>query len=142
MNELLNTLGIKYEFTGALGQFVKKLREEGKCKISFEMDTIFRDKFGIKEKMIEFKTHKELDVFVKKLMSHKTENFKENYKGHYELLKSFDRAFWLRFFKYPGEKKYHPQEEQDDTDVECLCPFGNPLDTGSMIEDKAVSGNK
>lgn len=98
------------------------------------MDNVFRDKFGIKEKSIEFKTHQELDTFVNKLMSHKTEKFKENYKGDYELLKSFDRAFWLRFFKFPNDKTYHPVQEEDD-DTVCLCPFGNPLETGSMFEE-------
>lgn len=135
VNDILLGIGIKIDFQGPLGSFMKKLKDEGKCKISFEMDTNFREKFGVKEKAVEFKTHQELDNFVIKLL--KVDNqFDKNYPDHWKLLKSFDRAFWLRFFKFPNDSKYTPCTSQsEDDEAICDCPFKNPKETRSMIDE-------
>lgn len=69
-------------------RYLKKLRTEGSGKIEFEMDNEFRDTFKQKEKRIEFKTHEELDLFVKSLMKIDPEILtKKKYKGEITLLK-------------------------------------------------------
>ena len=77
-----------------------------------------------------FKSHKELDDFVNKLYE-KNHSFAKSYPDHHMLLKSFDRAFWLRHFKANSEDKYKPSGDEQ----KCECPFKNPLDTGSMREE-------
>jgi hypothetical protein len=56
--------------------------------MEFEMETEFRETFKQKVKRIEFKTHQELDVFVKSLMKIDAEVLtKKKYKGEITLLK-------------------------------------------------------
>jgi hypothetical protein len=133
--DILSHFGIKTEFTGPMGAFMKKLREEGKCKISFEMDNSFRDEFKIKEKCIQFKTHRELDDFVNMLYE-KDGSFAKRFPDHNNLLKSFDRAFWLRHFKSRNDVAYKPSADSTgETETSCSCPFRNPMETGSMREE-------
>lgn len=131
INDILNELNIKLEFTGPMAIFMKKLREKGKCSIEFETDDEFREKFAIKEKSIQFKSHQELDQFVMKLTKIDS-NFQIKYKDHWGLLKSFDRAFWLRFYKFSTNEKFRPFEKQG----ECSCPFKDPMETGSIPIDE------
>lgn len=119
------------------GTFLKKIREEGKCEMEFEMDFEFRQKFNIKEKKVKFNTHLELDKFVMDLMKIDLE-LELKYKHEWALLKrfllifihlfcSFDRAFWLRHYKFPTNDKWTPYKED-----ECKCPFGDPSETYSI----------
>lgn len=55
----------------------------------------FHKKIGIQEKTVQFSTHKQLDKFVSRLLG-KDPRFFETHKEAWSLLKSFDRAFWLR----------------------------------------------
>jgi hypothetical protein len=126
---ILERMNIKIELEGPLGSFLKKLRSEGKCKIQFEMDSQFRDKFEIKEKSKEFKTHEELDVFLNSLVE-LDPDFKVNYKDHWALLKAFDRAFWLKHFKFKNDERFHPCTENDEQN----CPFGDPYESGSIVD--------
>lgn len=61
-------------------------------KISTEK---FDNKFEIKEKTKQFSTHEELDKFVWSLLDKDPKFFQTN-KEAWSLLKSFDRAFWLK----------------------------------------------
>jgi len=97
----------------------------------------FDKKFGIK-KITKFQSHKEVDLFVKKLISIDFE-FESRYKSEYELLKGFDRAFWLRHYaKHENEiylpLNYHIDEESGKIDSD--CPFLDPSKTGSILFDK------
>eukprot|EP01080_Neovahlkampfia_damariscottae_P009178 gene9178-1266_t len=129
VNAILEKLDVKIELEGPLGSFLKKLRNEGKCKIQFEMDSQFRDYFGIKEKTKEFKTHQELDSFVNELVELDVD-FQKNYKDHWALLKSFDRAFWLKHFKFKNDEKFNPEMDGDEEN----CPFGDPHESGSIVD--------
>ena len=66
VDEILASLGIdvKEEYKGQLGEYLKKLRNKGECKIEFEISPTIGELCGIKEKKIEFKTHIELDKFI------------------------------------------------------------------------------
>jgi hypothetical protein len=143
--DLLERLGIKMQFTGPLAHFIGKLRSEGKCKISFDMDPQFRDRFDLKGKEIEFKSHLELDKFVKKFQEHTEYSHNDPVcKDAMILLKSFDRAFWLKALKFPENVDFsclsHPGIDENGLFKNiCECPFLDPCATGSfVIENKRM----
>jgi hypothetical protein len=79
-----------------------------------------------KKKKIVFKTHAKLDQFMHFLVTQEPE-FQFLYKYEYYLLKSFDRAFWMRALSSNFENKtFTPCV--DEYQVHC-CPFGDPRDT-------------
>ena len=127
--DILHRLKIEFDFKGPIKNYLtKQIRTKGQSSIKFKPEKEFLEKFTIKTKEVEFKTHKELDQFVIDLIK-TDENFKENYPDHYGLLKAFDRAFWLRHIKYPENDKYPPKTDNDN----CICPFKDPHDTGTII---------
>jgi hypothetical protein len=128
---LLKKLEINVNFDGCVGKYLENLRRVGRSDLEFSMDPEFRQHFGVKEKSVIFKTHIELDTFVKMLVSVNPEFGITWYKKEYQLIKSFDRAFWMRHFKFPNEKDYVSLVEGEDE--ECKCPFGNPLETSSIV---------
>jgi len=69
--------------------------------------TIFREVFKIKEKSKKFNSHEELDTFIHYLQKSDME-FELKYKNEWVLLKSFDRAFWMRYYKFPNDAKWCP----------------------------------
>jgi len=82
-----------------------------------------------------FNTHEELDKYFKNLTD-KVPTFRLDYSSECELLKSFDRAFWLRHLKksHPSNAPIAHSEErkvnQNNGTVKiesitiCDCPFG------------------
>jgi len=132
---LLKQLKINVNFEGPLGIFLNKLKEKGKCELEFEPTKEFQEKFQLKEKSITFKTHLELDEYASKIGSMDAQFGKITWKNEYALLKSFDRAFWLRHFKTPEDKTYHYliKESEEEGASDCGCSFGDPRETRSII---------
>jgi hypothetical protein len=64
---------------------------------------------------VVFKTHEQLDLFVAYLIAIEPE-FMVTYKHMYYLLKSFDRAYWIRYIKDGDNETYRPLD----------CPFSDP----------------
>jgi len=136
VHEILEKLGIKLDFKGPLGQFLTNLRETGLCDMEFPMDNNFRQCFNIKEKSKKFNTHEDLDNFVHYLQKTDME-FELKYKNEWVLLKSFDRAFWMRYYKFPNDTRWCSCKKKDvdeDGDVEYSvnCPFGDPEESYSI----------
>jgi hypothetical protein len=69
----------------------------------------------MKEKSIKFNSHKELDDFVNNIIINSFE-FLEDYPQENFILRSFDRAFWLKHFKDSENEIYKP----------CNCPYQDP----------------
>jgi hypothetical protein len=65
------------------------------------MNEEFMKKFKQKEKIVYFKTHKELDLFTMELLSIEVD-FKNKYKDHWNFLKSLDRGIFLIIIKHFG----------------------------------------
>eukprot|EP01080_Neovahlkampfia_damariscottae_P001184 gene1184-10698_t len=126
------------KFKGQLGSYVKKLRTKGECKIEYDIPSVIREKCGFKHKTISFQNHKELDEFLKEVID-KFPKFLEDYrKTDAALLKSFDRAFWLRHYRDKKNADWQPLKEEGK---QC-CPFGDPEETRSFGgTDCAISGN-
>lgn len=136
VDAILAELGLSLNLTGPLGAFLQKMRRKGTCKMQFKVDDDFRDKFAMTEKKVLFNSHEELDMFVNKLFEVDPE-FDANYKQEYNLLKSFDRAFWLRHLKSPGDVKWKPHykpevDDDGDTVLELDCCFNDPRETYSF----------
>jgi len=123
IDELCAKLGIDIHsmFKGPLGEYLTRLRTNGQCEIAFPLSEDLRSSLGIKESSKTFATHKELDDFVNQIVTDMP-TFEEDYKEHWLLLKSFDRAFWLRSFKFKEDPKF----------TDHLCPFKDPTITTSF----------
>jgi hypothetical protein len=128
VDELCTALGIKLNFQGALSDFLKNLRYSGQCELNYVPRPDMMKKLGREEGPVQFKTHRELDDFVNAITTHFPTYFDldDNGVDDWKLLKSFDRAFWLRKFKHDTEQ-YEPHN----------CPFKNPLDSGSILDWKS-----
>ena len=160
----MEALGVKLNFDGALKNFLARLRKTGNSKLQFEMTREFIEKFNLVDiypslqralqqqdntnssngsntsddedpaGAIVFNTHKELDKFVWILMN-KDYEFQNSYPCEYQLLKSFDRAFWVKAITYPNMQQFHPLYEDEEKNQpppsnneerKHKCPFGDP----------------
>jgi len=112
------------KFEGPLGEYLNNLREKGQCEIVYPISDEIREKLKIKDKSKTFKSHEELDDFVSLIVKEEPE-FQEKFSSDWLLLKSFDRAFWLRHFKHSEALQYMPKE----------CPFKDPTQTTSFKKE-------
>jgi hypothetical protein len=123
VDEICNVLDIPIKFEGPLGEYLHALRERGECELEFPISADMRVEMQIKDKKKKFLTHKELDEFVLECLN-KNPLFEQNYPAEWMLLKSFDRAFWLRHFKLRTDEKFMPCDAD--------CPFKDPEVTASF----------
>ncbi len=159
---VLEKIGMKLNVKpeSPLGKFLTKLRTKGTCEMHFPLDDVFKRKFdldkfsfyipsylkdevtsvqsSIHPNHIHFKTHYELDEFVNYLLK-VDPLFETGYKEEANFLKSFDRGFWLRFYKFPKDNRWKPLQQLDevaakDGDVyyRLDCPFKDPEETQSI----------
>jgi hypothetical protein len=112
VESILNELDMKIEFSGALYQFLSRIKKNGRSELIYTVNQEIKFDFQIRQDEIEFHTHRELDKFVNNLIS-KDKDFQTNYPNDYILLKSFDRAFWMKNFKLESEiEKFVKEEKQ------------------------------
>ena len=83
---------------------MNKIKQTGKLRLEFIVKKKFQKKFSLDKTTYCFQSHPELDIFVSKLLEIDP-TFDINHPTHWELLKGFDRAFWMRHKKFEGEKK-------------------------------------
>lgn len=126
VDDICKALGIDtIHFGGALGEYMRRLRESGMCELEFPISAEMREKVGLKDSKVRFASHKELDDFVSKCIT-KDAQFEEHFKEEWGLIKSFDRAFWLRHWKDKNNAQFKPNEE---------CPFQDPEVTMSFKKE-------
>lgn len=130
VDDICKEIGLNLEFSGAMGGFIKELRSSGKSSLQWKIPEKIREECNIKEEKIKFQTHEELDKFVQNIYKH-IPLFHEKHKSDYRLLKSFDRAFWLRHFRNNIHTDYLPLYNEDQ---ELDCPFGNPQESASLYK--------
>jgi len=126
IDELCAELGIKLDFKGPLGTYLSNLREKGRCQIAFPVSDDMRESLKIRDELVKFQTHQEIDQFVNDILG-RDPQFQDSFPQDWLLLKSFDRAFWLRHFKHPNDKKYTPHSKK--------CPFKDPTQTASFKKE-------
>ena len=124
IEDVMNALNIKFQNKGgAFWDFLNKMKKRGQCKMEFLPSKGFRKAFKV-DKRYTFDTHIELDTFVTRISNVNDIALQIDYKEEYKLLKSFDRAFWLRHFKKPSLEKFKPLGN---------CPFKDPRKTQSYM---------
>jgi len=113
-----------------------------KLKVTYLFNTM------IKESKLLFDTHVKLDVFVDRLMNDLYPDkdredairiFQNEFPIQYDILKSCDRAFWLKFENdlYKIENTVYIDKSNcnyphiDDNAI-CQCPFDSPVLTGTI----------
>lgn len=113
--------------------------------MSFRPDKDFLERFDLDKSEFLFTTHKELDLFVTSLKQ-KSSTFQLDYPSEWGLLKSFDRAFWLRHIRNPEEEDWAPVTEMRTIKIDngpghpkkkeemsvCACAFKDPRTTKSF----------
>lgn len=124
VEDLMNSLQCSLNKEGAFGKFIEEIRKSGKAELVFKPSEDFKKVFNINCDKFEFETHEKLDNFVYDLSKLNGIAMQMDFKEEYKLLKSFDRAFWLRHFRYPKNKLYQSAEK---------CPFNDPRDTKSYM---------
>lgn len=138
VEELCKGLGFdliqKYK-NSSLGLFLQKMKKVGNCELKFYVNNELHQKCPwIKAEYgnsIKFKSHAELDDFYRRV--DKSTNFSyftytAQGKDDHALLKSFDRAFWLRF---RSSNKVASNSDNFAPHSEGCC-FGDPDKTGSI----------
>ena len=91
-------------------------------------------KFSLSKSSFTFTCHEELDEFVIGL-ENVDPRFQMNHSQEWILLKSFDRAFWLRYLRSPTFAKYRPKRENVRGGERLSCPFGDPTLTSFVVND-------
>lgn len=137
LDAVLEKLGIKLNFDGTpLGEYLLEMKKKGTCDVSFKPNEKFREKFSIAETKIEFNNHFELDEFVSKIVEI-SGMARFEFPAEWMLLKSFDRAFWLRHIRNPNDNRFKPlgtYDEETGRCETCNCPFDDPRNTGTFMQ--------
>ena len=143
VSAVLEYLGLRAEFEknikGPLRVYMDRLKNDGVCDMRYHLEPTIQDaiinsdcseelKKFVAGKSVTFKTHKMLDEFVHTIQKCKPLYFDANGKYDYMLLKSFDRAFWLR--AQSSKEAENPDVKPWTADNgDCLCPFNGSVDT-------------
>nr|CAG4718432.1 unnamed protein product [Naegleria fowleri] len=125
VEDLLEHIGVKMNLSGSMKKFVKRLRRTGKCSLVFEMDKKFREYFKMETKRVKFKSHEQLDLFVRKLLE-TCPTFSQTFPDEWILLQSFDRTYWLKHMTYSHIDEYKPCKVIRDNRGVQDCPFHEP----------------
>eukprot|EP01080_Neovahlkampfia_damariscottae_P010224 gene10224-2644_t len=104
VENVINEIGVKIDLDGAIAAYMNKIKQTGKLRLEFIIKKKFQKKFFLDKTSYTFHTHEELDKFVAHLID-VDPSLEVNHPTHWELLKGFDRAFWMRHKKCEGEKK-------------------------------------
>ena len=126
--DVLNHLNIKMKLQGPMVHFLSTMKKQGSCIMEFQMDETFQSNFEIQSNVMKFHSHSELDKFVDYLLDRESD-FVMHYPGEWSLLKSFDRAFWARYYKNPKNLSAQPFQNQHSH-----CPFKDPKQTQSFFK--------
>lgn len=151
----------KYE---VYNSFLLNLKKKGKSELLLPIRKKLKDilndeiikEFIQNENQIIFQNHFHLDSFmlkIKRLGIEKQINLQEEFKEEFQLLKGFDRAFWLKYFNYSNKLKGYKdilngiKDEKERQELlkiiqqteklidECKnhdhCFFENPLNTST-----------
>ncbi|KAL9652261.1 hypothetical protein ABK040_011921 [Willaertia magna] len=138
--DLLEYLGLGSNFEELLQrytplrEYMTKLKQKGVCDMLYYVDDklakMIKDSTNashalkelVKHKKVKFTTHKILDEFVIFIEQY-LPLYMQQHPQEYELLKSFDRAFWLRSQSSQTDNTDAVEPLVDFASQQCLCPF-------------------
>ncbi|KAF0972599.1 hypothetical protein FDP41_008848 [Naegleria fowleri] len=133
VDEICLALGIELKFKGALGDYCEKLRTFGSCELNYSIPKELKEKCEFTKETWKFTSHSQLDDFVHTICK-KDPLYFEKRQDDWSLLKSFDRAFWLRYYKNKKSDDFKPCSNG--------CPFSDPATSGSIMENFFTFGSK
>ncbi|KAG2373290.1 hypothetical protein C9374_012279 [Naegleria lovaniensis] len=133
VDEICSALGIELKFKGALGDYCEKLRTFGSCELNYTIPKELKEKCEFTQETWKFTSHAQLDDFVHTICK-KDPLYFEKRQDDWSLLKSFDRAFWLRYYKNKKSEDFKPCSNG--------CPFSDPATSGSIMENFFTFGGK
>lgn len=140
IDELLKDMELQCNLTPCLERLTQKFKEKGSIELYFSMSPEFQKTFNFKQSEISFKSHVELDNFVRKLLQDEL-LFKDRFREEWEYLKWLDYMFWYRVHiirielrrlkseKEPDKNAIEIEEYQESISAPCcegdkiLCPF-------------------
>lgn len=136
VDDILKSINVDIDkfFSGALGKYMNLLRMGKTCAMEFPIPKPFQS--DMKMSNITFTSHQMLDDFVRDIIQLDSK-FEEKYPSDYQLLKAFDRAFWLRY--YAMTSKESKEKEGMDVVRPCSkkgCVFEEPTKTHSFIKEE------
>jgi hypothetical protein len=98
VKEIFSVVDIQLEFPDFIMNYLTFLKKNPTLNVwCFEMEISFRKKFNQKKKLIEFLDHVQLDQFFDELIGIDSQ-FSEIHSTEFKLLKSFDDAFYIRYY--------------------------------------------
>ena len=159
VDALLKSINIQLELPLSIALFLNRIKIEGSTKFVFEYSEKFQYRFRLLENSITFDTHHQLDKFIHKIQGIDPK-FEKNWSDEYKLLKSFDRAFWMKFISFGTEierlKTLRKEEKENELKIKSIseeieryrkemqkyspyiddfeCPMGDPILTQSFIQ--------
>lgn len=143
VDDLLKVLGIRLESAVEsdlpLKEYLSTLRSRGRGEMAFKINNDIRESLKIQPKSKSFESHWQLDHWVNTELLEKDPLFPQKHPTEWGLLKSFDRAFWLRHFKMEKDERFMPldrySQHSGDTCCEGRCPFNDPTYTTSFKKE-------
>eukprot|EP01080_Neovahlkampfia_damariscottae_P002931 gene2931-4770_t len=131
IDEIMHSIGreSKTNSTSKISKYIKKLKLGQTCEMSYIFSDEIKKILESQKNEIVFKSHSELDLVVQTLIE-KIPNFEKEYKDDFEILKCFDRAFWLRM--NASELKHDDDEMIKYKPSISGCPFKDPALTNSF----------
>ena len=152
--QMLQKIGVtdlKFENT-SIGDYLESVFSKGTTEVLFTTNKEFRDKYNVLfrdhhiqrliEKKHSFPTHRDLDLFVRDFMQ--VDSLFEH-SEECQLLKAFDRGFWLKYRRCCQQQGGQQQQQQQQEEVvrneplmeedtcEMMCPFGDPQESYSLL---------
>jgi hypothetical protein len=134
IDALCQGIGIQLNFKGSLAEYLNHLRQHGTCELKYTLTSYLQKLLNTTDQYRVFHNHKDLDELVKNILDKDPVYFDITAKDDWALLKSFDRAFWLRYFKNKLDDNWKAHFVMDHA-LLTSCPFGHPEKSLSIVED-------
>ncbi|KAL9654878.1 hypothetical protein ABK040_008669 [Willaertia magna] len=138
---ILDSINFKFEskLQGSTLKYIERLKSLGVCDMTIDLSSPIKELFN-NSNTITFKSHLELDLFYKTIKD-KYSNYFDTENGRQDeiLLKSFDRAFWLRRESSKASARDEPLRDQESNC--CLCPFNQyEANYQAYMEQNSITG--
>ena len=95
--DCLHALGIEYKFSAGISEYFSWLCRKGYSPVKKFINPI-------DSQVIRFSSHQQLDEFVK-LLEETEPYFREKYPDAWDLLKAYDRGYWIGLVNVDKEKQ-------------------------------------
>eukprot|EP01080_Neovahlkampfia_damariscottae_P005612 gene5612-9429_t len=117
VEKVLSTLNVKLKFNGALGNFVREMKEFGDSTASIYPGVEFEKKFNF-HKMQDIFDHLEFDDKISEIFEMEP-NVDKKFPHDYLIVQAIDLAFWIRFI-FTNDEIYEPMMDHKISLCSCF----------------------